>query len=103
MDGLINSFQKLSITDNRTKHTLQDSPHLTHSTHNDILTNLMSNLKLSNNQDIDDLINQMDHLTINDEEIIVNFKHQPPFIFKYSYFHCGDVLCKSIPRYCESF
>ena len=95
MEALINTFKKLSITDNRSKHTLCNDI--------EILTNLMSNLKISNNQDIDDLIDDMEHLTISDDEILVEFKQQPPFIFKYIYFHCGDVLFNSIPKYCDSF
>lgn len=91
---LIELFSKLSIHDSRQNKQEDDVS---------ILTKMMAKLQVSEPDQIDDLINQMEQLTITDEEVIIEFKNNQIITFRYTYFNCGDKLLNSIPKWSDAY
>lgn len=80
---LIELFSKLTIHDIRQNKHEDDI---------NILTKMMTNLNISEPDQINVLMDEMNQLTITDEEVIVEFKNNQVITFRYSYFNCGDKL-----------
>ena len=91
---LIDLFSKLSIHDTRQNKQEDDI---------NILTKMMTKLQISEPDQIDNLINEMEQLTITDEEVIIEFKNNQIITFRYTYFNCGDKLLNSMPKWCEGY
>lgn len=92
---LIELFSKLTINDTRqTKNQTDDV---------NILTQMMTNLHISEPDNLDDLIDQMEQLTITDDEVIIEFKDHQIFKFRYTYFNCGDKLLNGFSNWTESY
>jgi len=91
---LIELFSKLTIHDTRQNKQEDDI---------NILTKMMTNLQITEPDNIDDLINEMEQLTITDDEVIIEFKNNQIITFRYAYFNCGDKLLNSMPKWCDSY
>ncbi|QKF94720.1 hypothetical protein QKU48_gp1262 [Fadolivirus algeromassiliense] len=74
VDQLIVSFQNFNITDNR----LQKDNDIT------ILTEVFSRFNISDNNDVDELINKMESMEINDDNVIVKMKDNTVFMFHFN-------------------
>lgn len=91
---LIDLFSKLTINDTRKSKTVDDDIN--------ILTNMMTNLHISEQDQLDDLIDEMEQLTITDNEVIIEFKNQQVISFRHTYFNCGDHLMNHMPKWSET-
>jgi hypothetical protein len=77
-------FSKLTIHDTRQIKNNEDDVN--------IISQMMSKLNISVSDEMDDFINEIEQLTITDDEVIVEFKDHQIFKFRYTYFNCGDKI-----------
>jgi len=72
MDQLINKFSELTVVDNR---AIQANDHF------EVMLRMMDSMDIAADQDVNDLIDNIDCMTINDDSVCIQMNNQYTIIF----------------------